>query len=101
MLVDRNRMDAASKGVLVDKPPAAVRALIVNMATNSQQFGNGSEVPPMKMNEADATSKLEQQLANLTSLVQQMATWIMYQAKVGGVSSMVGNSTDICATLHE
>ena len=54
----------------------------------------------MKMNEAGAISKLEQQLANLTSLVQQMATVTMHQAKVCGVCSMVGHATDICLTLQ-
>ena len=62
----------------MDKTHAAARALIANMAANSQQFGNGLEVPPMKVNEVGATSKLEQQLANLTSLVQQIATVTMH-----------------------
>ena len=57
LLMDRNRIDAASGGVLVDKTPAVARALIANIAANSQQFGNGSEVPPMKVNEVgDAPS---------------------------------------------
>ena len=64
--MDRNIIDAASGGVLVDKTPAAARALIANMAANSQQFSNRSVVPPMKVNEVGATSKIEQQLANLT-----------------------------------
>ena len=98
--MDRNRIDAASGGVLVDKIPAAARALIANMAANSQQFNNILELPPMKVNEVGAASKIEQQLANLTSQVQQMATGTMHQAKVRGVCSMVGHATDICPTLQ-
>ena len=98
--MDRNIIDAASGGVLVDKTPTTTRTLITNMAANSQQFSNESEVPPLKVNEVEATSKLEQQLANLTSLVQQMATVTMHQAKVCGVCSMVGHATAICPTLQ-
>ncbi|MCH90299.1 retropepsin-like protein, partial [Trifolium medium] len=36
--MDRNILDAASGGALVDKTPAAARALIENMSLNSQQF---------------------------------------------------------------
>ncbi|XP_050877045.1 uncharacterized protein LOC127080793 [Lathyrus oleraceus] len=36
--MDRNILDAASGGALVDKTPAAAKALIENMSLNSQQF---------------------------------------------------------------
>ena len=35
MLMDRNKIDAASGGVLVDKTPAVARTLIANMVANS------------------------------------------------------------------
>ena len=36
--MDRNILDAASGGALVDKTPVAAKALIENMSLNSQQF---------------------------------------------------------------
>ncbi|RDX66515.1 hypothetical protein CR513_54708, partial [Mucuna pruriens] len=39
MMMDRNMIDAASEGALMDKTPATARHLISNMASNMQQFG--------------------------------------------------------------
>ncbi|MCI73659.1 hypothetical protein A2U01_0094923, partial [Trifolium medium] len=45
-------LDAASGGALVDKTPAATKALIENMSLNSQQFSTrGNSVAPKGVNE--------------------------------------------------
>ncbi|RDX91317.1 hypothetical protein CR513_26717, partial [Mucuna pruriens] len=38
-MMDKSMIDVASGGALIDKMPAAVRHLISNMASNTQQFG--------------------------------------------------------------
>ena len=97
---DRSMIDAASGGALVDKTPDAARNLIANMATNSQQFGTRLDLPSQHVNEVNISS-LEQQIAGLTSLVRQMAVGNVQTAKVCGICSIAGHSTDICPTLQE
>ena len=74
--MDRNMIDAASSRALVKKTAKQARQLIANMVANSQQFGTRESTPSMptyKDNEVSVSS-FEQQIANLTSLVQNMAT---------------------------
>ena len=67
--MERNMIDAASEGALVDKTPDAARALISNMATNSQQFGIRSETST-KVNEVTTTSpNLDQKITDLIAIV--------------------------------
>ncbi|KAK7390555.1 hypothetical protein VNO78_25864 [Psophocarpus tetragonolobus] len=42
--MERNMIDVASRGALMDKTPAAARYLISNMAENSQQFSSRSVI---------------------------------------------------------
>ncbi|XP_062161981.1 uncharacterized protein LOC133869015 [Alnus glutinosa] len=98
--IDRNMIDAASGGALVDKTPEAARNLIANMAANSQQFGTRLDLPSKHVNEVNISS-LEQQIASLTSLVRQMAVGNMQTAKACGICSIVGHPTDMCPTLQE
>ena len=51
---------------LVDKTPEAARALISNMAANSQQFNTHSEAP-QKVNEVTIPSNLDQKNTDLTA----------------------------------
>ena len=97
---ERSMIDAASGGALVNKTAAQARALIENMAANSQQFTNRAE-PPKRVNEVSTPSNIEQQIANLTSLFQQFATGTIQQAKVCGVCSTVGHHTDMCPNLQD
>ncbi|XP_073061693.1 uncharacterized protein [Primulina eburnea] len=50
-LFDRNMIDAASGGALVNKTPQEARALISNMAANAQQFSTRQDNPPRQVNE--------------------------------------------------
>ncbi|XP_031281187.1 uncharacterized protein LOC116139649 [Pistacia vera] len=68
------------------------------MAANYQQFGTRSNPPPRKVNEVGISNNLEQQLSNLTALVQQIA---IGQVKTCGICSNVGHPTDMCPTLQE
>ncbi|XP_062147736.1 uncharacterized protein LOC133856697 [Alnus glutinosa] len=98
--IDRNMIDAASGGALVDKTPEAARNLIANMAANSQQFGTRLDLPSKPINEVSISS-LEQQIASLTSLVRQMAVGNMQTVKACGICSIVGHPTNMCPTLQE
>ncbi|XP_038708081.1 uncharacterized protein LOC120003252 isoform X2 [Tripterygium wilfordii] len=100
MPMDRNMIDAASGGVLMDKTPAAVRTLIANMAANSQQFGAHMEHPAKQVSEV-STSNIERQIFDLTTLVKQMAIGSLQAAKVCGICTMIGHPTDMCPTLQE
>ena len=70
------------------------------MAANSQQFNIKNDLlpPPKRVNKVSTTSQ-EQQVSNLTSLVQQLA--LGQQVRPCGVYSMVKNVTDMCPTLQE
>ncbi|XP_021764024.1 uncharacterized protein LOC110728690 [Chenopodium quinoa] len=69
---DKNLVDAASGGELVDKTPAEAKKLIANMAANSQYQGgrNIKSTSVRQVNEV-MSSNLEQQVAKLTSLVER------------------------------
>ncbi|XP_050896534.1 uncharacterized protein LOC127103306 [Lathyrus oleraceus] len=76
--MDRNILDAASGGALVDKTPVATKALIENMSFNSQQFTtrNNYMVQTKGVNDIRVSSSnkaLETRIEELTSLVKQMA----------------------------
>ncbi|RDX65720.1 hypothetical protein CR513_55598, partial [Mucuna pruriens] len=43
LMIDRNMVDVASGGALMDKTPATARHLISNMASNMQQFKTMAE----------------------------------------------------------
>ncbi|GER40102.1 retropepsin-like protein [Striga asiatica] len=70
--MDRNMLDAASGGTLMDKTPTAARDLIANMAANSQQFGT-REASFQSVNEA-GIGALESQVKELTTFVRKLAT---------------------------
>ncbi|XP_062080741.1 uncharacterized protein LOC133785529 [Humulus lupulus] len=95
--LDRSMIDAASGGALVDKTPAAARSLISNSAANSQQFRVRQEVYVKGLNETN--SKVEQQLSQLTSMVQQMA--LGQQVRPCGICQLVGHPTYAYPTNQE
>ena len=97
--MERQMMDAASGGAIVNKTPQAARDLISTMAANAQQFGFRRETSSKRINEV-SVSNIEQQISNLTSLVQQMAMGKSQQAKVCGICAASHHSTDMCPTLQ-
>ncbi|KAJ9129674.1 hypothetical protein P3X46_035308 [Hevea brasiliensis] len=98
--MDRNMIDAASGGALVDKTPDEVRRLIANMVANSLQFGMRMDHTPMKVNEV-STSNLEKQISDLASLVRQLAIGKMQTVKVCGICSGSDHATDMCHVLQK
>ena len=98
-------IDVASEGALVDKTPKAVRNLIANMATNSQQFSTrldpSSNISSLEQIWRPNISSLEQQITSLNSLDRQMVVGNMQTTKDCGICLVVGHPTDMCPTLQE
>lgn len=97
---DRNRVDSASGGALVDKKPADAKKLIANMAANSQYRGRSTKITSSHQVKEVGSSNIEQKVANLTSLMEQVITG-KGQVMVCGVCSILGHSTDTCPTLQD
>ncbi|CAN6541281.1 unnamed protein product [Malus baccata var. baccata] len=79
--LERQMLDASAGGALVDKTPMAAKILIANRALNAQQYeGVGQRGPPrQQVHEVSSTSNIQSQLANLTSIVSQMAEGMKMQ----------------------
>ena len=100
MPTDRNIIDVASGGVLVDKTPEVARQLISNMKANSKQFGTRGDLPGKQVNEVSITN-LENKVNNLTSLVRSLACENVQQVKVCSICSLQGHALDMCPTMQE
>ncbi|XP_051138981.1 uncharacterized protein LOC127256816 [Andrographis paniculata] len=102
--MDRNIIDAASGGALVNKTPAQAWDLIARMAENTQQFGS-RDVGQMSGNNSEhAIQSMQQQLSELTSFVRKMVVEksnTSVQVKVCGICTSAGHPTDACPTLQE
>ncbi|KAM2086877.1 hypothetical protein PS1_023212 [Malus domestica] len=97
-------LDASAGGALVDKTPMAANTLIANRALNAQQYeGVGQrDTPWQQVNEVSSTSNIQSQLANLTSIVSQMAKGMrMKEPSVCGVCSIQGHGSKKCPQLIE
>ncbi|XP_057248699.1 uncharacterized protein LOC104908967 isoform X1 [Beta vulgaris subsp. vulgaris] len=100
---DKNMIDAASGGALVDKTPTQARQLISNMAKNARQFGSRSDVKTV--NEFDLTSvksqlqENAQQIATLTTLMSKFVG-NESKAKVCGICFDFSHNTDACPTVQ-
>ncbi|CAN6679428.1 unnamed protein product [Malus baccata var. baccata] len=102
--LERQMLDASAGGALVDKTPMAVKILIANRALNAQQYeGVGQRGPPrQQVHEVSSTSNIQSQLANLTSIVSQMAEGMKIQGPmVCGVCSIQGHASEKCPQLIE
>ena len=101
MPMERSMVDAASGGALDDKTSQQAQVLISNIATNSQQFNTRPKMPVRKVNEVSSSSSLEQQITNLTLVVQQLAMGGMQRVMRCGICSKNGHPIDSCPTLYE
>lgn len=102
--LERQMLDASAGGALVDKTPMAANILIANRALNAQQYeGVGQRGPPrQQVHEVSSTSDIHSQLANLTSIVSQMAEGMRMQGPmVCGVCSIQGHASEKCPQLIE
>ncbi|RDX93591.1 hypothetical protein CR513_24123, partial [Mucuna pruriens] len=105
-MMDRSMIDDASRVALMDKVPAAARHLISNMASNTKQFGIRKASQSQMVYEIDAVDnlRLENQLAELTSLVRQLAIGQhqpSIEARVYGICTSMEHPTDMCPILLE
>ena len=92
-------IDAASGGALVDKTSIEARNLIANMAAKSQQFGDRHETPIRRVHVVGmASSHFDQQLANLTQVVQTLATSV---ANISHSQANIRHMADMCPSLEE
>ncbi|KAM1881688.1 hypothetical protein ACFX13_003264 [Malus domestica] len=98
-------LDASAGGALVDKTPTAAKTLIANRALNAQQYeGVGQRGTPRQhqVNEVSAITELQNQMANLTTLLSQVVEGPKVQnVSACGVCSMQGHPTDKCPQLIE
>ncbi|KAM1352562.1 hypothetical protein EV1_031970 [Malus domestica] len=102
--LERQMLDASAGGALVDKTPMAAKILIANRALNAQQCeGVGQRGPPrQQVHEVSSTSDIHSQLANLTSIVSQMAEGMRMQGPmVCGICSIQGHASEKCPQLIE
>ena len=68
------------------------------MAATSQQFCQHQPTPQW-VNEVH-TSFIENQLANLTTMVSQLSTYNTPQARSYGICALIRHLTDMCPTLQ-
>ncbi|KAM1236829.1 hypothetical protein PS2_037625 [Malus domestica] len=102
--LERQMLDASAGGALVDKTPMAAKILIANRALNTQQYeGVGQRGPPrQQVHEVSSASNIQSQLANLTSIISQMAEGMKIQGPmVCGVCSIQGHASEKCPQLIE
>ncbi|KAM2967482.1 hypothetical protein FF1_027740 [Malus domestica] len=102
--MERQMLDASAGGALVDKTPGAAKVLIANRAHNAQQYeGVGQrDHPRPQVNEVSSMPEIQSQLANLTSIVSQLAEGMkIHGPSVCGVCSMQGHANDQCPQLIE
>ncbi|RDY01276.1 hypothetical protein CR513_15415, partial [Mucuna pruriens] len=97
--MDRNMVDAASGGALMDKTPTKARHLILNTASNTQKFKTrgGAGIPRL------ALSIMENHLMELTSLVRNLAIGQHQQntKRVCGICTSMEHAMDMCPTMQE
>ncbi|KAM1519914.1 hypothetical protein ACFX1Z_022665 [Malus domestica] len=103
--IERQMLDASAGGALVDKTPTTARTLIANRALNAQQYeGVGQRNMPRQhqVNEVSAITELQNQMANLTTLLSQVVEGSKVKTVAScGVCSMQNHHTDKCPQLIE
>ncbi|KAM1404659.1 hypothetical protein ACFX2I_013122 [Malus domestica] len=103
--IERQMLDASAGGALVDKTPTAAKMLIANRALNAQQYeGVGQRSMPRQhhVNEVSAITELQNQMANLTTLLSQVVEDPKFKPVAScGVCSMPNHYTDKCPQLIE
>ncbi|CAN6691739.1 unnamed protein product [Malus baccata var. baccata] len=100
--IERQMLDASAGGALVDKTPTAAKTLISNRALNAQQYegvGQRSNPRPHQVNEVSAITELQNQMANLTTLLSQsMQT---RDKKVDELEKQVGQIAEFMGQFRE
>ncbi|KAM1543760.1 hypothetical protein PS2_013048 [Malus domestica] len=101
--IERQMLDASTGGALVDKTPMAAKTLIANRALNAQQYesiGQRDNPRQQQVNKVSDISELQNQMANLTTLLSQVVEKPKEQSIAAcGMCSMNGHLTDKCPQL--
>ncbi|KAH6780567.1 hypothetical protein C2S52_011804 [Perilla frutescens var. hirtella] len=97
---ERKWIDASCGGTISEKTPTQIRKIISDMAEASQQYGRRQETHIRRVNEVSSSS-IESQLSELTSLVKQLATRDLPQARACGIFLVPNHPTHACPTLQE
>ncbi|XP_073120623.1 uncharacterized protein [Henckelia pumila] len=100
LVFDRNMIDAASGGALVNKTPQEARDLISRMAANAQQFGTRQDNTPRQVNEVSA-SIIDKKLDSLTFILERLVAGQVQHVKACVICSVHGHPMDMCPTLQE
>ncbi|VFQ95093.1 unnamed protein product, partial [Cuscuta campestris] len=96
---DRNNVDAASGGALVNKTHTQARELFNLIAQNTQQFGT-RETLVKKVNELESKS-IEQKLSELTFMMSKLVSGGGNVRGIHcGVCCLEGHASDACPTLQ-
>ncbi|CAN6677801.1 unnamed protein product [Malus baccata var. baccata] len=98
--IERQMLDASASEALVDKTPMAAKILIAN----AQQYEGVGQRGPLRqqVHEVSSTPDIHSQLANLTSIVSQMAERMRMQGPmVCGICSIQGHALEKCPQLIE
>ncbi|XP_050895222.1 uncharacterized protein LOC127101824 [Lathyrus oleraceus] len=102
--MDRNILDTASGGALVDKTSAAAKALIENMSLNSQQFttrDNFVQSKGVSQIQVSSNKALETRIDELTALVKQLAVAKPQTATLCGICTSPEHPIDTCPILRD
>ncbi|XP_027338002.1 uncharacterized protein LOC113851755 [Abrus precatorius] len=111
--MERSMLDEISGGALMDKTPSATRALIDNMAKNSQQFNTRTMAPMREVHNvhqpnhmAANSNKLETRIEELTTFVRQLvvAQQTVTQRRVTRdcpICSSTEHTSDCCLLLRD
>ncbi|XP_044499403.1 uncharacterized protein LOC123220881 [Mangifera indica] len=100
LLSDKNLIDTASGGALVNKTLTEAKRLISTIIANTQQFGIRQNATMRRVNEVSNNNPLEQRLDKLTSLLEKFVV-NHQQVKACGICSNMKHCTDTCPTLQE
>ncbi|XP_051140008.1 uncharacterized protein LOC127257612 [Andrographis paniculata] len=103
-LMDKNIINAASGGALVNKTQAQAWDLIARMAENTQQFGSRDVGHTSKNSNGHSIQSMQQQLSELTSFVRKMVVKKSnpnVQVKACNICTNEGHPMDACPTLQE
>ena len=96
--MDRNMVDAASGGALVNKNPTEARNLFNLMAQNTQQF-SARESQIKGVNEIGSSSSVESQLSYITAMLNKIVTGGVQKVVICDICCLEEHPTNACPTL--
>ncbi|KAK9714395.1 hypothetical protein RND81_06G091200 [Saponaria officinalis] len=96
---DGRMVHSASGGGIVNKTPTEANELISELAESSRHFTR--RPAGRKVYAASSNSGLEEQVSNLTSMVQQLVMGSRQQVMACGICSSPGHTSEVCPAMRE